>query len=90
MGDMFSGAISFNSDISKWNTSKVKNMSCMFMNATVFNSDISKWNTENVLSMTFMFMKASSFNQVLKWNIKSLIDNGASLIFRDSQGRFDV
>ena len=90
MGDMFSGAISFNSDISKWNTSNVKNMSCMFMNATVFNSDISEWNTENVLSMTFMFMKASSFNQVLKWNIKSLIDNGASLIFRDSQGRFEI
>ena len=88
MGDMFSGAISFNSDISKWNTYKVKNMACMFMNANVFNSDISKWNTGNVLCMTLMFMNAPSFNQILKWNIESLIDNGESLIFRESQGSF--
>lgn len=37
----------FNGDISKWNTSNVKNMSNMF-HSCAFSGDISQWNTSNV------------------------------------------
>ena len=34
MSDMFSGATSFNGDISKWDVSRVNNMAGIFMHAT--------------------------------------------------------
>lgn len=43
MMSMFANALSFNQDISKWNVSKVKNMSDMFAFALSFNKDLSKW-----------------------------------------------
>ena len=44
-------------DISKWNTSKVKNMDSMFNNCTNYKylPDISKWNTSNVNDLTSIF-----------------------------------
>src|SRR5574344_876257 len=57
----------FNGDISKWDTSKVTDMSDMFM-YSYFNQDISKWNTSNVKDMSKMF-DGSDFNQdISKWN----------------------
>jgi surface protein len=43
---------SFNQDISKWDTGKVKNMSWMFREAKTFNQDIGNWNVGNVNAMT--------------------------------------
>ncbi|GMH82879.1 hypothetical protein TL16_g09412 [Triparma laevis f. inornata] len=40
---IFYGASSFNSDLSKFDASSVKNMKCMFEYAYSFNSDLSKW-----------------------------------------------
>jgi surface protein len=39
----FSGATAFNSDIPKWEVSRVNDMYGMFPGATSFNNDISKW-----------------------------------------------
>jgi surface protein len=50
----------FNNDISKWNTSKVKDMDEMFM-ASHFNNDISNWDVSNVEYMCKMFAN-SVFN----------------------------
>jgi len=43
------GAISFNQDISHWNTSNVLHMANMFEGATSFNQDISGWDTSKVV-----------------------------------------
>jgi surface protein len=70
---MFSKAIRFNSDISKWDTSNVTDMSGMFFRAENFNSDISKWDTSNVTDMSGMFDNAILFNSDLSnWNTKNV------------------
>jgi surface protein len=69
MTGMFSGATSFNSDISDWDVSNVMHMSSMFSGATAFNQDISNWDVSNVATMTAMFREATVFNQDLSaWN----------------------
>ena len=51
--------------ISKWNTSRVTDMSRLFMGKSKFNDDISAWDTSNVTDMSYMFHGAKSFNQPL-------------------------
>jgi len=48
---------SFNQDISKWNTSKVTDMSWMF-ERTPFNKPIGNWDVSNVTDMSWMFINA--------------------------------
>jgi len=62
MSNMFTGATSFNQDVSAWNTSAVINMSYMFKNTNAFNQDISPWNTSAVTNMFRMFYANSAFN----------------------------
>ena len=54
---MFSDAISFNGDISGWDTSNV-DMEGMIDGATNFNRDLQSWNVTN---MCFMFAGADSY-----------------------------
>ena len=71
--EMFSGATSFNGDISDWNTSSVTGMESMFSGATSFNGDISDWNTSSVTGMESMFSGATSFNgDISDWNTSSV------------------
>lgn len=62
MGNMFSGASSFNGNISNWNVSKVTNMFAMFAYAESFNGDISNWVVNSVTNMSEMFEGASEFD----------------------------
>ena len=48
-----------NPDISKWDVSKVKNMSMMFYGCENFNCDISNWDVSNVKDNTDMFVGCS-------------------------------
>ncbi len=81
MSWMFSGATSFNGDISGWNTEKVTNMQGMFVDATSFNGDISGWNTEKVTNMQGMFVEATYFNgDISGWNTEKVTN---------MQGMFD-
>jgi len=70
---MFSGASSFNADLSGWDVSTITGMSWMFEGATNFNGNISNWDVSNVLHMRVMFADAINFNQdVSGWDVSSV------------------
>ena len=62
---MFSGATSFNGDISRWNVSNVVNMDHTFCGATSFTGDLSSWDVGQVESMSCTFVNATSFTHQL-------------------------
>ena len=63
----------FNGDISRWDVSKVTNMSCMFHQCKKFNCDISDWNVSNVKDMDGMFIWCKSFEQNLdNWDVSNV------------------
>ena len=67
---MFSGAYSFNGDISEWDVSGVTDMSRMFAYADSFNGDISEWDVSGVTDMSRMFAYADSFNgDISEWDV---------------------
>ena len=65
MDNIFLGAKAFDTDLSKWNVSRVTSMMFMFSGAKIFDMDLSKWNVSRVTSMMFMFWRASTFKQSL-------------------------
>ena len=65
----------FAGDISRWDVSKVTDMSSMFFYATSFNGDISGWNVSKVADMSSMFFGATSFDQDISgWNVSKVAD----------------
>merc|ERR1711862_745554 len=63
----------FNSDISKWDVSRVTNMEHMFYYAESFNADISKWDVSKVKHMRNMFHAARSFNRdISEWDVSNV------------------
>ncbi len=82
MAAMFQGAANFNSDISRWNTSNVIDMSFMFSYASNFNKDIGGWNTTNVTNMSQMFLYARAFNKNIgNWNTSKVTDMTGMFLF---------
>ena len=70
---MFWYAYSFNSDISKWDTSSVINMEYMFGRAQRFNGDLSSWDVSNVRTMQTMFYYAMRFNSDIgQWDVSNV------------------
>lgn len=56
MSYMFASTYNLNSlDVSKWNTSNVKDMSAMFEHTSVKILDVSNWDVSNVTNMTGLF-----------------------------------
>lgn len=66
----------FNGNISKWNVSKVRDMSYMFYEAKKFNQDISSWNVSNVRNMYMMLCNAKDFDgNISTWNVSNVERN---------------
>jgi len=73
MNRLFYAKLTFNVDISLWNTENVADMSEMFYAAAAFNQDIGGWNTSNDTNMSFMFYAAKVFNQDIgDWNTSNV------------------
>ena len=73
MSGLFSANLSFNQNISRWDTSSVTDMSKMFYSAIAFNQPLFMWDTSNVVSMSKMFYNARSFDQNIEgWDTSSL------------------
>ena len=53
--------------LSKWNVSKVTDMSGMFWRAPAFNRDISKWDVSRVTDMIRMFSGTKTLDGDLSW-----------------------
>jgi|TARA_X000000950_G_scaffold7919_1_gene8706 surface protein len=73
MSELFSNNITFNTDISFWDTSNVIQMDKMFFNASTFNKDVGDWDTGKVKNMNAMFKKATLFNNNIGfWDISKV------------------
>ena len=68
---MFSDCINFNSDLSRWDVSKVTNMFSMFYNCKKFNCDLSGWDVRNDVFVNLMFAGCDKFDKsyLSKWDI---------------------
>ncbi len=92
---IFSGASSFNGNISSWNVSSGINFSSMFNGATAFNQDIGSWNVSSGTNFSSMFNGAMVFNQDIgSWVVSSGTDfssmfNGAT-VFNQSLGNWNI
>ena len=85
----------FNSDISFWDTSQVKDMEAMFSGAIKFNQDIGSWNTSSVKDMSGMFGGATAFNQDIgSWDTSNVTSMQymfyAATAFNQDIGRWDT
>ena len=67
------GLSKFNGDISKWNVSKVIDMTKMFFESN-FNGDISEWDVSRVKYMNNMFCKSKFKGNLSKWKVSKVID----------------
>ncbi|CAB9498468.1 Mycoplasma protein of unknown function, DUF285 [Seminavis robusta] len=65
MSQVFESETTFDTDISSWDVSNVKNMNSMFLGASTFNQNIRQWDVGAVTDFGFMFSDATSFNQNL-------------------------
>lgn len=88
MSNAFNARLGFNYDISRWNTSRVNNMSFMFFYAQRFQQPLNTntvtshpylsvpytaWDVSGVQNMSDMFTAAEKFNQPLNnWNVSNV------------------
>ena len=71
-------------NISDWDTIKIKDMGRLFLGAIEFNGDISSWDTSNVTNMYEMFKGANKFNgDISSWDTSRVQD--MSYMFEDAK-----
>jgi surface protein len=80
MSFIFSGASSFNQDLSAWNVSAVTSMWSMFSGASSFNQALGAWNVSAVTTMSNMFsntpLSTLNFDALLQaWSLQTVQNN---------------
>ena len=65
LGRMFARVKYFNSDVARWDVSRVKNIRSMFLGVTSFNGDVAKWDVSRVVDMRGVFLGATLFQRSL-------------------------
>ena len=70
---MFLNQKKINPDLSDWDVSNVKNMTCMFQ-FSVFDKDINDWDVHNVTDMYGMFAYSNFNKDISKWDIRNVTD----------------
>merc|ERR1712091_556418 len=76
MESMFASSSNFNRDISRWVTSKVKDMRWMFHNATNFDQNIYNWSGYAATSpQSKMFAGADAFNEKFACIVKNQVSS---------------
>jgi hypothetical protein len=89
MESMFENAISFDSDLTLWETGAVVSMRSMFRSATYFSGgDLRDWNVSAVGDFGHMFDGADSFSGHLSWSVMDSADTTGMM--KGSPGTFDV
>jgi len=74
MNYMFAYNPNLDFDLSKWNTSKVQDMSNTFRESPSLSTDLSRWDTSQVTSMEDMFAFVSDWNGDLsRWNTSRVL-----------------
>jgi len=66
--------INIDKDITKWDTSNVKDFSFLFQYQSTFNQAIGNWDTSSATTLRYMFYRASAFNQPLNFNTSKVTD----------------
>ena len=71
---LFEGLDPHDIDISRWDVSKVRDMSAMFFECENFNCDLSKWDVSNVTDMYAMFNDCKNFTGegLENWNVSNV------------------
>lgn len=88
--DVFSGATSFNGDISNWDMASAQRLDNLFKDAELFNGDLSKWFVQPT-SMDSTFHGASSFTGrrgLRSWDTSQV--NDMHRVFTNSKFQGDI
>ena len=86
---MFDDSHNFNSNLNRWDTSTITDMSSTFGNCEKFNSPLNNWDTTHVTDMDLLFFGAESFkgDGLSEWQTPVL--TGLHFTFYDTP-QFDV
>ena len=92
--EMLDQALANGEDLTKFCTSKIKDLSNLFEKEESFNQDISQWDVSHVTNMARIFKEASSFNQNIgNWdvsNVNNMYQMFFSTPFNQDIGNWDV
>lgn len=71
IGQLFYGCISYNNDLTNWETENITNFQAVFRDADSFNGDVTNWRLDSATNLTETFWHADSFNRDINTNVRT-------------------